>query len=167
MARARIGSCILGAVVVVLLVSRSLSAIGPAVIVIHGNALQTPVVIHPAIGDFVFMWAGGNMYEGHREGTLPPGLEGRRYLDYDVFWGRFTPEEVLKPELASQHGRLYLPTKDQAAAVVLTSPDMDGGPGATRAHARPIPVELKDFVSGRALTPRETGSLGASGVPMR
>jgi hypothetical protein len=166
MTRARIGSCMLGMVVLLLIVSRSLSAIGPAAIVIHGNGLQTPVVVHPAIGDFVFMWAGGNMYEGHREGALPPGLEGRSYLDYDVFWGRFTPEE-LKPEAASQHGRLYLPTKDQAAAVVLTSPDMDGGPGATRAHARPIPVELKDFVSGRALTPSETGLLGAVGVPMK
>ena len=167
MARARIGSCILGAVVVLFLVSRSLSAIGPAAIVIHGSALQTPVVIRPPIGTLVFMWAGGNWYEHQTEMKIPSGLEGRRYLDYDVFWGRFTPEELLKPELASQHGRLYLPTKDHAATVVLTAPNMDGGPSATRAHATPIPVELKAFVSGRPLTPSETGSLSAAGVPMK
>jgi len=167
MTRARIGSCVLGVVVLFLLVSRSLSAIGPAFVVVHGGALQNPIVLRPAIGSLMFQWSAGNFYEHQSEMKIPSGLEGRRYLDYDVFWGRFTPEEVLKPELASQHGRLYLPTKDQAAAVVLTSPDMDGGPGATRAHARPIPVELKDFVSGRALTPGETGSLGAAGVPMK
>ena len=166
MTRARIGSCVLGVVVLFLLVSRSLSAIGPAFVVVHGGALQNPIVLRPAIGSLMFLWAAGNFYEHESEMKIPSGLERRRYFDYDVFWGRFTPEE-LKPEAASQHGRLYLPTADQAAAVVLTSPDMDGGPGTTRAHARPIPAELKDFVSGRALTPSEAASLGAAGVPMK
>ena len=167
MTRARFGSWVLGVVVLVLLISQSMSAIGPAFVVLHGGALQSPIVLRPAIGSLMFMWAGGNWYEHQREMKIPSGLEGWRYLDYDVFWGRFTPEEILKPEMASQHGRLYLPTTDQAAAVVLTSPDMDGGPGATQAHARPIPGQLKDFVSGRALTPSETGSLVGAGVPMK
>ncbi|MEO7191993.1 MAG: hypothetical protein ABI051_13145 [Vicinamibacterales bacterium] len=165
MTRARIGSWILGVVVLAFLVSQSTLAIGPAFVVLHGGALQRPIVLRPAIGSLMFMWAGGNWYEHQAEGTLPPGLEGRRYLDYDVFWGRFEPEE-LKPEAASQHGRLYLPATDQAAAVVLTSPNMDGGPGATRAEARPVPRELKGFVSGRALTPSETAALVGAGVPM-
>jgi hypothetical protein len=167
MTRARVSSRILGVVVLLVLVSQSASAIGPAFVVLHGGGLQNPIVLRPAIGSLTFMWAGGNFYEHQREMKIPSGLEGRRYLDYDVFWGRFTPEEVLKPELASQHGRLYLQTADQAAAVVLTSPDMDGGPGATRAQARPVPRQLKDFVSGRALTPGETAALVAAGVPMK
>ena len=81
MTRARIGSWILGVVVLWLLVSRPISAIGPAVIVLHGGALQAPVVVHPPIGSFVFMWAAGNIYEHQREGTLPPGLEGRCRYD--------------------------------------------------------------------------------------
>jgi hypothetical protein len=167
MTRARLGSWILSVVGLSLLVSQSTSAIGPAFVVVHGDALPSPIVLRPAIGSLMFMWAGGNAYEHQRDMTIPSGLDGRRYLDYDVFWGRFTPEEILKPEIASQHGRLYLQTTDQAAAVVLTSPAMDGGPGATRAPARAIPGELKDFVSGRALTPNETAALVAAGVPMK
>jgi hypothetical protein len=167
MTRARLGSWMVGVVVVLLLVSRHLLAIGPAFVVLHGGTLQDPVVVHPPIGSLVFMWAAGNMYEHQREGTIPTGLAGRRYLDYDVFWGRFKPEE-LKPEAASQHGRLYLPTADEAAAVVLTSPVMTGeDPSATQAPATPVPRQLKDFVSGRALTPSETAALAAAGVPMK
>ncbi len=166
MIRARIASWIVGAVVLMLLVCQSVSAIGPAFVVLHGGSLQNPLVLRPAIGSLMFFWAGGNLYEQRREPSIPSGLDGRPYLDYDVFWGRFEVEE-LKPEAASQHGRLYLPTIGQAAAVVLTLPDMDGGPGATRARARAIPVNLKDFASGRALTPSEAASLGAAGVPMR
>jgi hypothetical protein len=154
-------------VVLSLLVCRPIAAIGPAAIVIHGGALQVPLVVHPPIGSFVFMWAAGNMYERQRAGLLPPGLEGRRYLDYDVFWGRFKPEE-LKPEAASQHGRLYRPTTDEPAAVVLTDPVMTSDdPSAMQAPPRPIPGQLKDFVSGRALTPSETAALVAAGVPMK
>jgi len=153
--------------VLVLLVSQSMSAIGPAFVVLHGGGLQNPIVLRPAIGNLMFMWAGGNFYERQREMKIPPGLEGRRYFDYDVFWGRFTPEEVLKPELASQHGRLYLPTKDQAAAVVLTSPVMTTADGrGTRAPAMPIPSRLGDFLSGRPLTRSETDELMAAGVPI-
>jgi hypothetical protein len=156
----------LGVVVLLLLASPRMSAVGPAYIVVHGGALQSPVVLRPADGSLMFMWAGGNSYEHQQAMTIPSGLEGRAYLDYDVFWGRFTPEELLNAETASQHGRLYLPATGQPAAVVLTAPDMDGGPGATRAHARPVPGQLKDFASGRALTLSETSALIAAGVPM-
>ena len=91
MTRSRIGSWVLGVVVLVLLISQSMSAIGPAFVVLHGGALQSPIVLRPAIGSLMFMWAGGNWYEQQREMKIPTGLEGRRYLDYDVFWGRFTP----------------------------------------------------------------------------
>jgi hypothetical protein len=167
MTRTRFGSWMLGVAAFVLFVSRSISAIGPAVILVHGGELPAPLVIHPAIGSFVFMWGGGTpYYDRQPKAPLPTDLEGRRYLSYDVFWGRFAPEE-LRPEAASQHGRLYLPTASEPAAVVLTGPAMTSpDPSETRARATPIPAELKDFVFGRALTPSETAALVAAGVPM-
>lgn len=166
MTRARFGSWILGVAILLLIVSRSVTAIGPAAILLHGGGLQAPIVVRPQIGSFVFMWGGGTRYDNQSGATIPPGLDGRRYLNYDVFWGWFEPEE-LKPEAASQHGRLYLPTVNQPAAVVLTAPVMTStDPSATRAPARPIPSQLKDFVSGRVLTPSETAVLVAAGVPM-
>ena len=163
----RFGSSTLGLAVLLLFVSRSVSAIGPEAILIHGGELPAPIVIYPHIGSFIFMWGGGTPHYDTQRGAAPTGLEGRRYLDYDVFWGRFAPEE-LKPEAASQHGRLYLPTADRPAAVVLTNPNMTSHePGATRAEATTIPSQLKDFVFGRVITPSETAALVAAGVPMR
>jgi len=166
MTRARVGSWILGVATLVLFVSRSLSAVGPAAILIHGGELPA-IIVYPNIGSFQFMWAGGVPHYDTQRAAAPTGLEDRRYLEYDVFWGRFEPEE-LKPEAASQHGRLYLPTADRPAAVVLTNPNMTGRePGATRAEATPIPSQLKDFVFGRVLTPSETAALVAAGIPMK
>lgn len=169
MTRSRIRSWVLGVALLVLLVSQSMYAIGPAFVVVHGGALQNPIVLRPAIGSLMFMWQAGNFYEHIRpeDMTIPGGLQGRRYLDYDVYWGRFTPEE-LKPEAASQHGRLYLPTVGQAAVLVVTQPVMTSDdPSATRAPARPIPNELGGFASGRALSTNEAAALLAAGVPMK
>ena len=166
MTRARFGSWTLGVTLLLLFVSRSLSAIGPAAILIHGGGLQAPLVLRPQIGSLVVMWAGGVPHYDTQNTALPAGLDGRRYLEYDVFWGRFEPGE-LKPEAASQHGRLYLPTANQPAAVVLTSPNMTSpDPSETRARATPIPSQLKDFVFGRVLTAGETAQLVAAGIPM-
>src|SRR6476660_3679169 len=104
MTRSRIRSWVLGVALLVLLVSQSVYAIGPAFVVVHGGALQNPIVLRPAIGSLMFLWSAGTFYEHQSGMKIPSGLDGRRYLDYDVFWGRFTPEEALKPELASQHG---------------------------------------------------------------
>ena len=167
MTRGRFGSWILGVVIFVLFVSKSMPAIGPAAIVLHGGVLQAPIVVRPEIGSFIFMWGSGTMYDRQSGASIPSGLDGRRYLDYDVFWGRFAPEE-LTPEAASQHGRLYLPTKEQPAAVVLTGPAMTSpDPSETRARATPNSSQLKDFVYGRVLTPRETAALVAAGCPMK
>jgi hypothetical protein len=166
MTHARFASWTLGVAILLLFVSRSMSAIGPAAILLHGGELQAPIVVRPQIGSFVFMWGGGTRYDQQGGAAMPPGLDGRRYLSYDVFWGWFELEE-LKQEAASQHGRLYLPTANQPAAVVLTPPVMTSpDPSVTRAPARPIPSQLKDFVSGRVLTPSETAMLVAAGVPM-
>jgi len=165
MTRARLGSWTLGVVVLLLLVSRPVAAVGPWAILLHGGGLHAPIVIHP-MGDFVFMWGGGVPHYDTQRPAPPTGLEGRRYLDYDVFWGRFEPPE-LRPESASQHGRLYLPTADLPAAVVLTAPNMSSHePAATRAEATPIPSHLEGYAFGRVLTPSETATLVAARVPM-
>jgi hypothetical protein len=164
--RERVGAWILGVAILVLVVSGSMSAIGPAAILVHGGDLP-PIVVYPQTGTFHFMWAGGVPHYDTQRGAAPTGLDGRRYLDYDVFWGRFEPDE-LKPEAASQHGRLYLPTADRQAAVVLTNPNMTSHePGATRAERTPIPSQLKDFAFGRAITASETAELVAAGIPMK
>jgi hypothetical protein len=166
MTGARFGWSTLGVAILLLCVSKSMSAIGPAAIVFHGGGLQAPIVVRPQIGSFIFLWGGGTWYDNKSRATIPTGLDGRRYLDYHVFWGRFAAEE-LKPEAASQHGRLYLPAGEQPAAVVHTGPAMTSpDPSETRARATPIPSQLKDFVYGRVLTAGETAALVAAGVSM-
>jgi hypothetical protein len=160
---------ILGVGLLLLFGSRPTSAIGPAFIVIHGGTIEAPIVIRPGEGRLMFLWQAGNFYEHRRpeDMTIPGGLQGRRYLDYDVYWGTFTPEE-LKPEAASQHGRVYLETRDRAAAVVTTQPAMSAkDPNARRADATPVPKELAGFASGRVLSKDEVSALVAAGVPMK
>jgi len=112
-------------------------------------------------------WTLGTPHYDTQKSDPPTGLDGRRYVNYDVFWGLFEPEE-LKPEAASQHGRVYPPTADRPAAVVLTPPHMNNPePGATRAKAMPIPSQLKEFVFGRVLLPYESAALAAAGVSMK
>lgn len=167
MTRARFGSVVLGVAILLLCVSKSLSAIGPAAIVLHGGDLKSPLVTRPAIGSLHCLWAAGTPHYDRSKTDIPAGLEGRRYLSYDVFWGRFESAELI-PEAASQHGRLYPPTADRPAVVVLTLPAMnDPTPGATRAKATPIPSQLDGFAFGRALTPNETAELVAAGIPMQ
>lgn len=157
MTRRRYGSWVLG-VAVLLCFSASASAIGPAAILVHGGELEKPILIRPGIGSFVFMWGGGTPhYDTQAKAARPTGLEGRRYLSYDVFWGWYEDDE-LKPEVASQHGRLYLPTVDQPAAVVLTPPHM-------KAESTAIPTDLEGFIFGRPLTGKETAQLAAARVP--
>ena len=161
MTRARFGSWLL-CVALLLGIPRVLFAIGPGAIVIHGGSLKSPMVLRPAIGSLTVFWA-ANFYEGvpREKHTIPPGLEGRRFFEYDVFWGRFRDEELLKPELASQHGRLYLATADQPATVVLTAPINYQPVGI------PAPTELAGFPSGRPLTLDEMAELVAANIPIR
>jgi hypothetical protein len=169
MTRARTGSWILGVAVLLSFVTRPTSAISPTFIVVHGGGLQAPVVVRPGQGRLMFMWQAGNFYEHRRfeDMTIPGSLLGRRYLDYDVYWGKFTTED-LEPEAASQHGRLYLQTRDRAAAVVITHPGMTSDdPNATRADATPIPDDLGGFASGRALSQDEASALVEAGVPIQ
>ena len=57
MTRARLASWILGVAILLLLVAKSVTAIGPGAILLHGGELQAPIVVRPQIGSFIFMWA--------------------------------------------------------------------------------------------------------------
>lgn len=81
MTRARFGSWILGVALLLLFVSKSVTAIGPAAILLHGEGLQAPVVVRPQRGSFVFMWGGGTRCDNQSGVRIPSGLDGRRYLD--------------------------------------------------------------------------------------
>jgi hypothetical protein len=113
MTRARFGWWVVGVAIVLLFVSKSLFAIGPAYIVVHGGQLQAPIVLRPGIGVLKFMWGGGTRYyDTQHEAPMPTGLDGRRYLNYDVYWGRFAPEE-LKPAEAASTGRIQTATSQR------------------------------------------------------
>lgn len=162
MTRVRLSSSVLAMAFLVLLASSSLHATRPFAIVLHGGGLQKPIVLHPEVEHMTYFWTGGNEYEGQRNMKIPAGLEGTPYFDYDVFWGQFTPEELLKPEMASQHGRLYLRTSDRSATVVLTAPVQDPADVNGRyATPMPVPRQLQGFVSGRKLSRQETAELVA------
>jgi len=99
---------------------------------------------------------GGVTLGSGKRGTLPPNLEGRRYVSVAIFWG---PSDAtgLKPSDASQHGRIYLPTASAPAAIVITFPNMDstGGPP----QSVPVPTSLEEFIAGWTLSPEQTAQL--------
>jgi hypothetical protein len=158
MARTRCGTRLLGLALLSLLASTDVFAISPSYIMFYGGQLDAPVVIKPtAQVSSEFLWSYGRRF------SVPDGLEGRSYLNYAVFWGRWA-DVPTRPEAASQHGRLYLPTATAPAVVAITPPHMDE-PGADRPSARPIPANLAGFWRGWFLTTDELAVARRLGVP--
>jgi len=140
-----------------------LSAIGPSVLMFYGGDLKEPIVVfpgNPSYNPTGFIWSpvnGGVTFDSGKRGTLPPNLEGRRYVSVAIFWGP-SGATGLKPSDASQHGRIYLPTASAPAAIVITFPNManpTGGPP----QAVPIPTSLGEFIAGWTLSPEQTAQL--------
>jgi hypothetical protein len=124
----------------------------------YGGELDVPIVQALPIGSATFLW---NTYR--TGGTIPKGLEGRTYVKYAIFWGRWE-KKSLTPEAASQHGRLYLPTASEPAVVVLTDAVMDDG-SPSHPAARPIPVELGGFKMGWPVNAEDLATAKRLGVP--
>ena len=157
----RIRRLVLLAVVTALLVmvsSLPLRAIGPAILMFYGGDLKEPVLVfpgNPSYNPTSFIWNpanGGVQYASGKRGTLPPNLEGRRYISVGIFWGRYDPATV-KPSDASQHGRIYLKTASAPAVIVITAPQM-ANPKDPTANPEPVPVptSLDEFISGWTTT---------------
>jgi hypothetical protein len=107
---------------------------------------------NPSYNPTSFLWSpvnGGAGYGCRERGTLPAGLEGRRYMSIAIFWGRFDPATV-KPSDASQHGRIYLATGVEPAAIVITPPNMAGAGGGPPDPV-PVPTSLDAFCAGWTL----------------
>ena len=128
----------------------------PWAIMIHGSLVQKPVTM-------------SSWHENHRLMlAISPGirtrtstLEGRAYLDMALFWGpewahlAHSPEAVarLRPDQASQYGRLY-PARGNAPAVVVLD--------------APWPNEMMlASVKGRVLEREGLAVLEKYGVPVR
>jgi hypothetical protein len=137
------------------LAAAPVKAVGPTAVMFHGGPLAKPVVQRCNFEDNVcaFLWSvrrGGYSYTERKQVPLPTGLGGRAYVNVAIFWGLPDDLSALKPEDASQHARLYMPTKADKAVVVATSPNMQG-PDGTRPVGLPVPADLEEFVSGWTL----------------
>ena len=129
---------LLGVTLLSLLATKQLFAVGPSYVMFYGGQLEAPIIQAPSIESAKFLW------DPYRAGgTIPNSLEGRPYVKYAIFWGRWE-KQSLTPEAASQHGRLYLPTRSEPGMVVMTEAWMDDG-SPDHPAARPIPEDLKGF----------------------
>jgi len=131
-----------------------LRAIGPAILMFYGGDLKEPVLVfpgNPSQNPTDFIWSphnGGVPFASGKRGTLPPNLEGRRYMSVAIFWGRYDPV-TLKASDASQHGRIYLRTASAPAVIVITEPWMANAKDPTANPAPvPVPTSLDAFVAG-------------------
>jgi hypothetical protein len=142
----------------VVVTSLPLRAIGPAILMFYGGDLKEPVLVfpgNPSSNPTSSIWNptnGGVPYASRQRGTLPPNLEGRRYICVAIFWGRYDPA-TLKPSDASQHGRIYLKTASAPAVIVITAPHMANTKDRT-ANPEPVPVptSLDEFIAGWTTT---------------
>lgn len=154
----RLASIVFVAALLVTLTSVPLRAIGPAILMFYGGDLKEPVLVfpgNPSYNPTNFIWSpvnGGVAYGSTKPRTLPPNLEGRRYMNVAIFWGRYDPA-TLKPSDASQHGRIYLRTASAPAVIVITGPRMVHAKDST-ANPEPVPVptSLDEFIAGWTLT---------------
>ena len=176
MKRARYRSWLLGLALLSLFGLRPVSAIGPTFLIVYGDKLPVPVVVRfTATSPAGFLWdtrrGGATEYVNGslQRGTIPNGLRGRTYLKVAIFWtgGQFDP--TWKPEDASQHARLYLPTPSEPAVIVATAPYMD------QPEPRPIPEDLDEhrntlghqvgFVAGWLLNADDLANAMRVGIP--
>jgi hypothetical protein len=158
MTLARYRLWLLGVAFLCLLATKQLFAVFPSYVVFYGDPLDAPVVQQVPQGSGQFLW------DPYRTGgTIPNNLEGRPYVKYAIFWGRWE-RKSLTPEAASQHGRLYLPTPSETGMVVMTQAVMDDG-SPDHPAARPIPVDLKGFWKAWPVTAGNLATAKRLGVP--
>jgi hypothetical protein len=146
--------------------SISVRAVSPWAVMVYGGKLEQPILLRPASpADFpafgLLWWKAGSYLHPTRTVQCDPqllsGLRNRPYVNLAIFWGKYEPDQ-LKPENASQHGRLYLPTVSEPAIVVSTVPDM-------QKKSNPIPKELEGFAAVWTLGPTELTTLKGLGFP--
>jgi hypothetical protein len=156
----------------VALCSRALFGAGPSVLMVYGDTLPRPIIIvkeNP--GDHHYLSCMGSQFIDRDQASAGP------FLNIAIFWLP-SPEAVtqellgrLKPEEASQHARLYLPSKDRRASVVVTPYSSQPGvrvPGYDTEQftpiPRPVPREVSEFTKGCWLTDSDLAAARKSGI---
>jgi hypothetical protein len=133
---------------------------------VYGDKFAKPIVLRPASpSDFpafgLLWWKAGSYARPDRtvqgDPELLSRLKDRPYVNLAIFWGPYDADQF-KPENASQHGRLYLPTASEPAMVVSTTPDM-------QKKSNPIPKELAGFAAAWTLGPQDLTTLKSLGFP--
>ena len=143
---------------------KPLGAISPTAVMVYGEKLTQPVLLRPASPEdfpaFGLLWGGRRDHTTRTvqgEPQLLSDLKDRPFVNLAIFWGQYAPDQF-KPENASQHARLYLPTASEPAIVVATTPDM-------QKKSNPIPKELGGFVAVWTLGTPELATLKSLGFP--
>ena len=141
-------------------------AISPSAVLVYGEQLAKPILLRPASPlDFpafgLLWWKAGSYARPNRtvqgDPQLLSDLKDRPFVNLAIFWGPYEADQF-KPENASQHARLYLPTPSEPAVVVATTPDM-------QKKSNPIPKELGGFFGVWTLGPQDLTTLKTLGFP--
>ena len=150
----RLASLVVVTALLVVVTSVSLRAIGPAVVMVYGGDLEVPTIVRTNF-DTSFLWSptnGGLQWGSRTRGTLPPNLEGRRFVHVAIFWG-WHDVATLKASDASQHGRFYPATASAPAVIVITAPHMvHTTDNSANPEPRPVPTSLDGFWAGWTTT---------------
>jgi hypothetical protein len=160
-------------VVAVLLTTVRTYAMLPSAIIIYGGALREPIKIAVLASPDPYGFVSLGCLDQHVQHTLPSleirPSEKRQYLNIAAFWTGY--EELndpakrdealrkLKPQDASQHGRLYLPANGESGFVLTVGHLMKP------AIPHPIPSDNSAFTVGCWLTPKDVTTLQALNVP--
>ena len=144
--------------------SGPVSAVSQSISMIYGDATQKPVfVIIKEVADYgTYSFLTCSRSDPSKVGDMGT----RRFLRIASYWDqnvwkkyvedpRLLPE--LKPESANQHGRLYLPTRDEPAIVVTTRERIG--------VALPIPGGTETFVKSCVLTSEDLAVARRLGIP--
>ena len=154
----RPASLVVVTALLLIVTSVPLRAIGPAILMFYGGDLKEPVLVfpgNPSYNPTSFIWNpanGGVPYASEKRGTLPPNLEGRRYMSVAIFWGRFRPghpeaigREPAWPDLPAHRNGARRDCYHGAGMV--NSKDLTANPEPV-----PVPTSLDEFIAGWTLT---------------
>lgn len=143
--------------VIIGLASQTLFAQSPTVLMFHGDPLKQPIVLTESDAA-----AFGNLL--NRATVTPADFADRPYRQVAIFWGsrsdpanNGTPPAKLTPQMAWQHGRLYLPVAGKPAVLLTTA--MTKG-----AQPVPIPSNTAAFVWGGPISDAALAILKAKGI---
>lgn len=183
MNRAPYRSWLFGLALLSLFLSKPLLASGPTFAIFYGGNLRDRVLVNldpsdnGGVWDSRFLWdtfaRGGASCQNNvlKRGNIPSGLNDRRYVEFAIFWKAVDPKQA-KPEQASQHGRLYVPTISETAVVISTAPFLGESEDSCIRNrtlgpmgARPIPEDLGGFVGGWVLTREDIATGVRLGIP--